>query len=144
MNKWRRNKQQDGTSAIEFTLILPVLLLVFYLIVTYGMGFLFLMSMNATTADITRSAVSVYTSMVEDKQSVAAGQAADIVAQTWFRNSAGFCPDMSAYIELDGTTTLRSCIAIDLPFAKLNVLDVEIPSIPDPMISRSVINLTAP
>jgi len=131
-----------GASAIEFALILPTLLLMFYMIVSYGMSFLYLISMNATTSDITRSSIAIYTSFIENKDSEAATRAAASVNQSWFGAMATFCPDMNAYIELDADNTLTSCVAVDFPFLQLNVMDMTVPGVPDPLISRSDIQLT--
>jgi len=136
------NKRNKGASAIEFALILPTLLLMFYMIVSYGMSFLYLISMNATTSDITRSSIAIYTSFIENKDSEAATRAAASVNQSWFGAMATFCPDMNAYIELDDDNTLTSCVAVDFPFLQLNVLDMTVPGVPDPLISRSDIKLT--
>lgn len=135
-------KHSKGASAIEFALILPTLLLLFYLIVSYGMTFLYLISMNATTSDITRSSIAVYTSFIEDKETEASTRAAAAVNQAWFGSSASFCPDMSAYIGLDDDNTLTSCVAVDFPFLQIEVMGMTVPGVPDPLMSRSDIQLT--
>lgn len=130
-----------GASAIEFALILPTLLLLFYLVISYGMTFLYLISMNATTSDITRSSISIYTSFIENKDTEAATRAAASVNQAWFGNVATFCPDMGAYVELNDNL-LTSCVAVDFPFLQIEVMDMTVPGVPDPLISRSDIQLT--
>lgn len=133
--------RQKGALAIEFALILPTLLLVFYIIITYGVSFLYLISMNAMTSDLTRSSIAVYTSFMEDKDGEANARASAAVNNAWFAASASTCPDMENYIVV-ADDTLTSCVSVDFPFTQIRVLDLTIPGVPDPLISRSEIQLT--
>lgn len=57
-NKQQRNKQQ-GASAIEFSIVLPVFMALMYAVVTYSTVFLLIQSFTYASEDALRAAVAV-------------------------------------------------------------------------------------
>lgn len=57
-------RRENGVSAIEFALVLPVAITIFYVIVSYSLAFVYSINLQSLASEIARAGVSVYTIQV--------------------------------------------------------------------------------
>lgn len=120
----------------------PVIILIFYTIISYSMVFLYLITLNSLVADSARSAVSIFTASGVEREAVVTSRIQGIIDNSWFPSGAiSGCYSNGTQFNVDQSDLLSVCLAADLPMAQLNILGFRIPAVPDPLTASAAVQL---
>lgn len=91
----RKTSRQKGSVAIEFAIIFPLFLLIFYAIVSYSLLFVYKQGVHGLSADAVRQAISVERlndgSLDEDAITLAVTSFVNEEAADWLGSSVALC-----------------------------------------------------
>lgn len=117
MKNYRYNR---GVSAIEFALILPVMATAFYVLVSYSINFLYLISLNSMAAESARGAISIYSSTQVDRDSQLRQSIDELVSNSLIKGVRGCDGDEKFTVkEIDDVSWLNVCLGAESPLPPL-------------------------
>lgn len=132
---------QRGAVSIEFVLLFPLFLVIFYAIVSYGLSFAQLHLLNGMTAEATRSAVAVVTTEGE-VESVLESRITSVIDGYGSLLTVTGCYDDGAHYRYAGETgELRVCLESALLLPSLELFGIRIPDIKSPLRSQASVRL---
>lgn len=137
--------RQRGAISIEFVLLFPLFLAVFYATLSYGVSFAQLHVLNGMASEATRSARAVV--MDEDGSESAISSRINGVIGRYggLLNVTGCFEDGKTYDDEDIEEGLLTvCLQTELLLPSLTIFGIQIPDIASPLESRSSIRLAVP
>lgn len=139
------SQRQQGAISIEFVLLFPLFLVVFYAILSYGVSFAQLHVLNGMAAEATQAARAV---VIESDESntrsalssrVASAIDGGIIA---VEGCAGGADPYYDYVAATGELTV--CIETAVLLPSLTIFGIKVPDISSPLTSRDTIRLAVP
>lgn len=116
----RKASCQQGSVAIEFAIIFPLFLLIFYAIVSYSLLFVYKQGVHGLSADAVRQAISVERlsdgSLDEDAITSAVTSFINEEASDWLGSSVALCDD-NVTVEDD---SISICVQATLDLPQIN------------------------
>jgi len=134
-------QRQRGAITIEFALLFPLFLAVFYAILSYGVSFSQLNVLNGMALEAAQSARAVVMDDEGSESAISHRIASVIDRHGGLLNVTG-CFGDKAY-EID-EGLLRVCLETEALLPSLNVFGIRVPDIQSPLRGRSSIQLAVP
>ena len=125
------SNQQKGVSAIEFAILLPAVVVFFYVVVSYSINFAYLITLNSLAAEGARTGVSAYTTESQNRYDVdmVTQILADLVESSWIPSGRirGCEGPLFTVQQTEGMNILSVCLSADLPLPALRPFTMEGP-----------------
>jgi len=129
--KVQNTKKQKGASAIEFAFMLPVAIAIIYIIISYSINFMYLMTMNSLAAEAARTGVSIYTNPSPDDEGIHDPEPMIqyLVSNSWIpTDRVRPCDQRWATVEqVSGVSMLTVCLTADTPIPPMRPFTMEGP-----------------
>lgn len=137
-----RISRQRGISAIEFALVFPVMILVFYAVVSYSVVFLYLLTLNSLVAESARSAVGIFTSDAPERAELVAARIQGVVDNSWMPSgTVTGCDSSDTYFEIGESNLLSVCLSAPLPMPPLRFGGLRVPDVPENLTASASIQM---
>lgn len=139
--RWDSKGTQNGASAIEFIILLPFFLIIFFAIVTYSIVFMYTQTLSALSADAARSAIAVYTDRntpPADRDSSITNRIQSVINNSWIGDHVTGCSQESSgpyHNFKEGLVTI--CIQTPVPVPVFNLLGIRIPDFDNDMLQST-------
>lgn len=138
--RWRGRRRHRGAAAIEFALVFPLFLMIFYAIVGYSLVFVYQQGLHTLSADAVRQAVAV-----ERHQGALDEAAIEAAVQAFIDEDDAHWPASLAALCNPGALVPRTdevevCVAIELGLPQLTLpgIDIAIPHLTEVRSTSSI------
>lgn len=138
------SQRQQGAISIEFVLLFPLFLVVFYAILSYGVSFAQLHVLNGMAAEATQAARAVVIESDESNTRSALSSRVTSVIDGGIIAVDGCAGGAAYYDYVAATGELTICLETDLLLPSLTIFGIKVPDIEGPLTSRGTIRLAVP
>lgn len=142
----KRSFSERGGAAIEFAILFPFMLVVFYSIVSFGIYIMLNSSLQQLSAEISRGAVQVNTGImvpVESQQQRMEWHLSKIIESSWLeRFELRGCVENELFYHFDTINpSITTCLQIDYPLPDLVIFGFRLPGVGSTLQAQSFIRL---